>query len=63
MTAGSVRRLDFADPGNPNQFTAKSFKGGSNEYPVDIKIGSDGGLFFLARGTNSVERIAYSPTP
>ena len=63
MASGWVRRLDFADPGNPEQFAVTPFKGGSNEGPVDIKVGSDGDLYFLARGTNSVERISYSLTP
>jgi len=38
-----------------------AFKSGSGEFPVDLKVGSEGDLFFLARATGSVEKIAYTP--
>jgi glucose/arabinose dehydrogenase len=52
--SGWIRRFD------PVQKTAYSFKAISNESPVDLKTGDDGALYFLARGTGSVEKISYN---
>jgi hypothetical protein len=38
-----------------------SVKSGSNERPVDIQVSREGDLYFLARGTGSVEKISYTP--
>ena len=32
------------------------------DYPVDLKVDAQGGLNYLARGSNSVHRIFYSPS-
>jgi hypothetical protein len=31
------------------------------EQPVDLKVSKEGDLYFLARGTGSVEKIFYTP--
>ena len=51
--SGWIRRLDLA------QGTVTQFKGMSDEGPVSLQVGSNGSLYFLARGTGSVERIRY----
>ena len=33
------------------------FKSGSGERPVDLKVSREGDLYFLARGTGSIEKI------
>jgi glucose/arabinose dehydrogenase len=40
--------------------TATGFASGAGEYPVDLKVSEEGDLYFLARGTGSVERIHYT---
>ncbi len=52
--SGWIRRLDLA------QKTVTRFKGMSDERPVSLQVGRDGSLYFLARGTGSVERIRYA---
>ena len=37
------------------------FKPKSGEAPVDLKIGSEGDLYFLSRSAGSVESISYTP--
>ena len=51
--SGWIRKLD------PATKTAEGFKANSNEKPVDLRVGQDGDLYFLARGTGSVERIRF----
>jgi glucose/arabinose dehydrogenase len=51
---GWIRRLDLA------QGTVTLFKGMSDERPVNLQVGSNGSLYFLARSTGSVERIRYT---
>jgi glucose/arabinose dehydrogenase len=51
--AGWIRRLDA--PGN----AAVGFATGVS-FPVDLKVGPDGALYYLSRGTGSVGRIAHS---
>lgn len=53
--SGWIRRLDLDQGG-----TTDLFKASSNEAPIDLKTGDDGALYFLARGTGSVERIQYN---
>lgn len=53
--SGWIRRLDLDQGGTTDLFNA-----GSNEAPIDLKTGDDGALYFLARGTGSVERIQYN---
>jgi glucose/arabinose dehydrogenase len=52
---GWIARYDIATD------TATSFASGAGEFPVDLKVGSEGDLFFLARATGSVEKISYAP--
>ncbi|MDP8973565.1 MAG: PQQ-dependent sugar dehydrogenase [Actinomycetota bacterium] len=54
---GWIARYDIATD------TATSFASGDGEFPVDLKVGSEGDLFFLARNPGSVEKISYTPTP
>jgi glucose/arabinose dehydrogenase len=54
---GWIRKLDSAT----NEATP--FKSGSGERPVDLKVSREGNLYFLARGTGSVEQIAPSTPP
>ncbi len=54
---GWIRKLDSAT----NQ--PAPFKSGSGEHPVDLKVGEEGNLYFLARGTGSVEKISPSTPP
>lgn len=54
---GWIRRFD------PTTKAVTGFKSGSNENPVDLKVGQDGDLYFLARGSGSVEKISYTPPP
>jgi glucose/arabinose dehydrogenase len=56
---GWIRKLDPAAPTEEERVT--SFKSGFNERPVDIKVSREGDLYFLARGTGSVEKISYTP--
>ena len=51
--SGWIRRLDLA------QGTVTQFKGMSDERPVSLQVRRNGSLYFLARGTGSVERIRY----
>ena len=52
--SGWIRRLDRA------KGTVTRFKGVSDEGPVSLQFGRNGSLYFLARGTGSVERIRYT---
>jgi glucose/arabinose dehydrogenase len=54
---GWIQRYDTATD------TATIFASGAGEFPVDLKVGSEGDLFFLARDPGSVEKISYTPTP
>ena len=56
-SAGVIARYDIATD------TATSFASGPGEFPVDLKMGSEGDLFFLARNPGSFEKISYTPTP
>ena len=49
----------FIDPANPA--TASLFAA-SIAAPVDLKVGPDGALYYLSRGTNAVGRIRPTPT-
>lgn len=56
--SGWIRKLD------PATNAVEGFKASSGERPVDLKVSQDGDLYFLARGTGSVERIQYTqPAP
>jgi hypothetical protein len=57
LCAGWIRRLDPA-AGN----AVSTFATGIS-FPVDIKVASDGTLYYLARGSNSVYRIEADPPP
>jgi glucose/arabinose dehydrogenase len=52
--SGWIRKLD---PANGN--TVADFASGVAS-PVDLHVGSDGALYYLARGTGSVHRITYA---
>ena len=43
--------------------TTTDFASGVGEFSVDLKVGSEGDLFFLARATDSVEKISYTLPP
>jgi hypothetical protein len=51
---GWIARHDIATD------TATGFASGAGEFPVDLKVGSEGDLFFLARATGSVENTLHS---
>ncbi|HXU80852.1 MAG TPA: PQQ-dependent sugar dehydrogenase [Polyangia bacterium] len=51
-SGGLIRVLD---PGN---FSVSAFASGAN-WPVDIKVGNDGAVYYVARDTNSVRRIRF----
>ncbi|PYI77972.1 MAG: glucose dehydrogenase, partial [Verrucomicrobia bacterium] len=51
--SGSIRIL------NPSTAQATDFLTGASQ-PVDIQVGTDGSLYYLARGTRSVMKILYS---
>ncbi len=55
--SGWIYFIDPANPGTPTPFA----QGVSN--PVDLKVGQDGSLYYLARGTGSVGRIFGPPLP
>jgi streptogramin lyase len=46
---------------DPDTDTVTGFKSRSGEQPVDLKVRNEGDLYFLARGTGSVEKISYTP--
>ncbi len=52
--SGWIYYLDPASPGAPTPFAA------AISSPVDLKVGPDGSLYYLARGAGSVGRIAPS---
>jgi glucose/arabinose dehydrogenase len=52
--SGWIRRLD------PTTNAVEGFKASSDENPVDLKVSQDGDLYFLARGTGSVEKIHFN---
>lgn len=54
VAVGWIRKYD------PETDTASTFKVSSSENPVDLKVSRNGDLYFLARGTGSVERIRYT---
>lgn len=51
--SGFIRML------NPSTAQATDFLTGASQ-PVDIQVGTDGSLYYLARGTRSVMKIRYS---
>ena len=60
---GWIKKLD-PDPDNDpntNSVEVTNFASGAGEGPVDLKVGADGELYFLARFTGSVEKISYAP--
>ena len=46
---------------NPSTAQATNFITGASQ-PVDIHVGADGSLYYLARGTGSVMKVSYSAT-
>ena len=54
--SGWIYYIDPASPASATPFAA------SISAPVDLKVGSDGSLYYLARGTGSVGRISPSNT-
>ena len=54
--SGWIYYIDPASPASATLFAA------SISAPVDLKVGSDGSLYYLARGTGSVGRISPSNT-
>jgi glucose/arabinose dehydrogenase len=54
---GWIRKYD------PATGQVSTFKSGSGELPVDLKVSKQGELYFLARATRSVEKITYTPPP
>jgi glucose/arabinose dehydrogenase len=57
LCSGWIRRLD---PANSN--TVSPFASGIPS-PVDLKVGPDGSLYYLARGNSSIFKISYTATP
>jgi glucose/arabinose dehydrogenase len=53
---GWIRLLD------PSNNTASAFATGISN-PVDLQVGADGALYYLARGTGSVFRVQFPATP
>jgi hypothetical protein len=51
--SGFIRMLD------PSTATATGFITGAKQ-PVDIQVGADGSLYYLARGTSSVMKVRYT---
>jgi glucose/arabinose dehydrogenase len=51
--SGFIRMLD------PSTAQASGFITGTSK-PVDIQVGADGSLYYLARGTNSVMKVRYT---
>jgi glucose/arabinose dehydrogenase len=51
--SGWIRRLDFVHG------TVTPFKSTSTENPVSLQVNRRGSLYFLARGTGSVEKISF----
>ena len=49
--------IKYLDPGNNN--TVASFASGISS-PVDLQVGPDGNLYYLARGSGTVVRIFYT---
>jgi glucose/arabinose dehydrogenase len=45
---------------NPSTLQATDFITGASQ-PVDIQVGADGSLYYLARGTGSVMKVRYTP--
>ena len=54
IATGWIRRLD------PETKEVTPFKAGSDEAPVDLKVGPEGELFFLSRAGGTVEKISYT---
>ena len=54
--SGFIRALD------PSTAQASGFITGASQ-PVDIQVGADGSLYYLARGTGSVMKIRYTTNP
>lgn len=52
--------IRYFDPNNPG--TINSFASGIN-FPIDIKDGPDGALYYLTRGDNSVYRVVAGAVP
>lgn len=57
LCGGWIRRLDPSDPSRSAPFTSGISR------PVDLAVGSDGSLYYLARGTSEVHRITYLAAP
>ena len=55
LCAGWIRKLD------PSTNQVVNFASGIN-LPVDLKVGADGALYYLARGSGSVFRVASTTT-
>ncbi len=47
---------------NPNTGQVTDFAIDTSPHPVDLKIGPDGNLYYLSRGTGNVVRVTYSGT-
>ena len=56
LCSGWIRRLD------PSNNTVTDFASGISQ-PVDLKVGFDGNLYYLARGSGAVFKIAATTTP
>lgn len=56
LCSGWIRVFD------PETRTATGFATGINQ-PVDLKVGSDGNLYYLARGSNSLFRVEFPSGP
>ncbi|HEX5705470.1 MAG TPA: PQQ-dependent sugar dehydrogenase [Pyrinomonadaceae bacterium] len=53
LCSGWIRLMD------PSNNTAEGFASGISQ-PVDLAVGSDGSLYYLARGSSAVFRVQYS---
>lgn len=56
--SGWIKRIDpTMQPGTPVDFAS------GISAPVDLKVGSDGALYYLARGSGAVYRVQYGNSP
>jgi glucose/arabinose dehydrogenase len=56
--SGWIYTLDTSNPSAPPQLFASDLA----QFPVDLKLGADGSLYYIAYGYGAVFRIAYTPS-
>ena len=58
LCSGWINRLESVSRRGSNRPAVSTFASGISQ-PVDLQVGSDGSLYYLARGTGSLYRISY----